>query len=158
MQPFEIFDLRERPQHADGVAGRIWNAFWKPHGTPYEQIRGGLAKFLTSKEPIPFALVAEIDGAPCGNCLVIENDEEARPDLRPWIAAVWVDEDRRGRGIAAALLEDGLRRCAALGVAKVYLVSRPAMRAFYVALGWTVLEEDVGQYRHLLYCRSLTVA
>jgi hypothetical protein len=37
-----IFDLRERPQRAAAVAGRIWKAFWQHKGTPLAQIGDGL--------------------------------------------------------------------------------------------------------------------
>jgi GNAT superfamily N-acetyltransferase len=151
---YEIHDLRDRLHHADGVATRIWRAFWEPHGAPYEQIRTGLDGLLKATTPIPFAMVAEIDGRLCGNTLVIDSDEEARPALTPWIAAVWVDEDARGQGIAAAFLEEGLRRCAALGVPKVYLSARPRMHGFYSTRGWTELERDVGKHALTLYCRS----
>lgn len=62
--PLGIVDLRERRQHADAVAERIWKAFWKHHG-------------------VPFALVAECDGEVCDNLLVVDNDEPARPNLSP---------------------------------------------------------------------------
>lgn len=151
----DIVDLRQRPQHADAVAERIWKAFWRRHGTPFATIRDGLQGILRAEADVPFAVVAEIDGQPCGNALVIDNDEPARPDLGPWVAAVWVDEDRRGRGIARALIDDAVRRCTALGVPRVYLASQPALRDFYVGLGWRVLESDVGQHRLVLYAREL---
>jgi GNAT superfamily N-acetyltransferase len=69
---------------------------------------------------------------------VIDNDEPAKPDLAPWLAALWVDEDMRGRGIAGALLEEAARRCAGLGVPRLYLNSRPALRDFYTARGWRI--------------------
>lgn len=158
MAAFTITDLCERPQHADAVATRIWKAFWEPYGAPYAQVRNGLEPFLTAEKPIPFAMVAEIDGQVCGNALVIENDEETRPALTPWIAAVWVDEAARGQGIAAALLEEGMRRCTLLGVPRVYLVARPRMRGFYVERGWTPLEEGVGKYGLTLYARETSMA
>jgi GNAT superfamily N-acetyltransferase len=158
MPTFTITDLSERPQHADAVAMRIWKAFWEPYGAPYTQVRNGLEPFLKAEKSIPFAMVAEIDGQVCGNALVIENDEETRPALTPWIAAVWVDEAARGQGIAAALLEEGMRRCALLGVPRVYLVARPRMHRFYVARGWTPLEEDVGKHGLTLYVRETSAA
>ncbi len=145
------FDLRDRPQHMDGVAERIWAAFWRHKGTPLARIREGLEDFLKPDNRIPFALVAESDGRICANALVIENDEPTRPDLTPWLAALWVDEPFRGRGIAAGLLEQAVRRCKALGVERLHLVSRPALRGFYVKLGWQVLEEEVGVHRLTLY-------
>jgi len=65
--------------------------------TPLAQIRSGLDAFLKPDTRIPFALVVEIDGNIRGNALVIANDEEARPELTPWLAALWVDEVVRGR-------------------------------------------------------------
>jgi len=104
---------------------------------------------------VPFALVAELDGLPCGNALVIDNDEPAKPDLTPWLAALWVDEDVRGRGIAAALLEEAAERCRTLGVPRLHLTSRPALRDFYTGLGWIALEDEVGPHRLVLYAREL---
>lgn len=150
-----IFDLRERPQHADAVAQRVWKAFWKHKGTPFAQTRDGLDALLKTGSGVPFALVAEIDGRPCGNALVIDNDEPAKPDLTPWLAALWVDEAVRGRGIAAALLEEAAQRCRTLGVPRLYLASRPALRDFYIGLGWTALEGEVGPHRLALYAREL---
>jgi GNAT superfamily N-acetyltransferase len=118
-----IFDLRERPQHAAAVAGRIWKAFRQHKGTPLAQIGDGLDALLKADGALPFALVAEIDGQPCGNALVIDNDEPARPDLTPWLAALWVDEAVRGRGIAGALLDEAARRCAAPGPKRLRLTS-----------------------------------
>ena len=150
-----IVDLRERPHHADAVAERIWKAFWKHHGTPFAQIRDGLTAILKGESGMPFALVAENDGRVCGNTLVIAADEPAKPELTPWVAAVWVDEDMQGRGVARALIDDAARRCRALGVPRLYLVSRPALREFYTGLGWRELESDVGQHRQVLYAREL---
>jgi predicted N-acetyltransferase YhbS len=149
-----IVDLRERPHHADAVAERIWNAFWKHHGTPLATLRDGIAAIVRKGQGVPFALVAETDGEVCGNTLVIDNDEPAKPELGPWVAAVWVDERMRGQGVARALIDEALRRAGALGVSKIYLVSRPALRPFYTKLGWTVQEEGVGQHSQTLYVRE----
>ena len=104
---------------------------------------------------MPFALVAEIDGRPCGNALVIDNDESAKPDLTPWLAALWVDEAVRGRGIAGALLDEAARRCADLGVPRLYLNSRPALQDFYTARGWWILERGMGAHGVTVYDRQL---
>ncbi len=137
--------MRERPQHADAVAERIWRGFWKHKGKPLKAIRDGLENFLEPGTRIPFALVAERDGKACGNVLVIDNDESSRPELTPWLAALWVDEPMRKRGVAAMLLQEAIRRSAALGVERLYLVAHPAMRAFYIRQGWPPIEDDVGE-------------
>jgi GNAT superfamily N-acetyltransferase len=92
-------------------------------------------------------LVAEQDGKACGNALVIDNDESSRPELTPWLAALWVDEAMRKRGLAAELLSEAIRRSAALGVERLYLIARPALRDFYTARGWEPIEDGVGEDR-----------
>ena len=137
------------------VAERLWKAFWHHRGTPLAQISDGLDVLLKADGAIPFALVAEIDGWPCGNALVIDNDESAKPDLAPWLAALWVDEDVRGQGIAGALLEEAVRRCAGLSVPRLYLNSRPVLQDFYTARGWRILERGVGAHGVTVYDRQL---
>src|SRR6266404_1264509 len=148
---FDIHDLRERRHHAGGVAERIWAAFWRHKGTPLERLQRGVEANLHSGNGVPFCLVAEIDGELCGTASVIANDEKTRPELTPWLAALWVDEAARGQGIAAALLNDAARRCAVLGVERLYLVSRPALRDFYASRGWQIREECVGEAGLTLY-------
>jgi predicted N-acetyltransferase YhbS len=116
-----------------------------------------MEKTLANTEGVPFALVAEHDGAVCGNALVIANDLSERPSLTPWLAALWVDETMRRRGVAAALLEDGCRRSAALGIDRLHLCSRAALQGFYTRLGWTIVEENVGPHAQTVYVRRLTV-
>ena len=130
---------------------RIWRAFWQHKGKPLRALQDGMQNFLQPATRIPFALVAESDGGLCGNTLVIGSDEPARPDLTPWIAAVWVDEDRRKQGVAAALLQEAIRRSAALGVERLYLSSRPAMRDFYTKQGWRPIDQDVGEAKLIVY-------
>jgi GNAT superfamily N-acetyltransferase len=148
---FEIVDLRERPHYAAAVGERIWRAFWQHKGKPLKALQDGMRNFLEPATRIPFALVAEQDGRLCGNTLVIESDEPARPDLTPWIAAVWVDENMRKQGVAAALLQEAIKRSAALGVERLYLSSRPALRDFYTKLGWRPIDHDVGESKLIVY-------
>ena len=110
-----------------------------------------MRNFLEPATCIPFALVAERDDRLCANLLVIESDEPARPELTPWIAALWVDEDMRRQGVAAAMLREGIARCAALGVERLYLSSRPALRDFYTKQGWRPIDENVGEGRLTVY-------
>jgi GNAT superfamily N-acetyltransferase len=129
------------------VAERIWRAFWRHKGKPLKSIRDGLENFLEPATRIPFALVAEQNGEFCGNALVIDNDLSARPNLSPWLAALWVEEAMRRKGVAATLLEEAIGRSAALGVAQLYLNARPELRGFYSRLGWQPIEDDVGEDR-----------
>lgn len=100
---FTISDLRQRPDFCDTVADRIWRAWWQPHGHPLDHVTTRLRENLTAT-PIPFALVAHDGDTFLGTASVIASDLE-RPLLTPWVAAVWVDEDARKRGVGAALVD-----------------------------------------------------
>ena len=147
--PFTISDLRQRPEFFDIVADRIWRASWKEVGYPLDYITGRLNENLNT-EPIPIALVAH-DGAEfLGTASVIASDLEERPQLTPWVAAVWVEPDARSRGLGGALVERAARDCFALGLPRVYLCARPELAGFYERLGWIAIERGVGE-------RGLTV-
>jgi hypothetical protein len=70
---------------------------------------------------------------------------DARPQLTPWVAAVWVDPQARQRG--AAPVGRATLDCFALGVAHVYLCVRPERWGFCEKPGWIPIERDVGE-RH----------
>ena len=70
--------------------------------------------------------------------------------VRAWIEDVVVDEVARGKGVGAALNEEGLRRASALGAATVDLTSRPtrvAANRLYRRLGFEQRETNVYRYK-----------
>jgi GNAT superfamily N-acetyltransferase len=147
--PFTISDLRQRPEFFDSVADRIWRASWKDSGIPLDYISGRLCENMNA-EPLPIALVAH-DGAEfLGTSSVIASDLKQRPQLTPWVAAVWVEPQHRARGVGSALVERAAHDCFALGIARAYLCARPALTGFYERLGWISIERGVGE-------RGLTV-
>lgn len=154
-----ISDLRDRPALIDGVARHIWAAFWRHKDVPYDDIRAGFARHMEAPRMegrgMPFTLVAERDGMFCGTVSVIASDEPARLDLTPWIAALWVDEDARGQGIARTLLDAAAARCAALGVETLFLTARPHLRGFYEGLGWRAIDDDIGPAKLIVFEKTV---
>jgi len=151
--PFTISDLRQCPKFFDTVADRIWQAWWQPNGYPLDYISTRLRENMEAT-PIPFALVAHDGEKFLGTSSVIASDLEERPQLTPWVAAVWVEEDARRRGIGAALVNRAAQDCFALGVSRAYLCARPRMTGFYEALGWTVVERNVGAHHLSVFIRD----
>lgn len=151
--PFTISDLRQCPAYFDTVADRIWQAWWQLSGYPLEYISTRLRENMEAT-PMPFALVAHDNGKFLGTSSVIASDLEERPQLTPWVAAVWVEEEARRRGVGAALVNRAAEDCFALGVIRAYLCARPRMTRFYEGLGWTVIERNVGPHRLSVYVRD----
>jgi GNAT superfamily N-acetyltransferase len=153
---FTISDLRQRPEFFDSVADRIWRAWWEPSGHPLDHIKGRLAENMQDT-PIPLALVAHDDGgAFFGTASVIASDLDERPELTPWVAAVWVEEVARGRGIGAALVDAATHACFALGFPRTYLCARARMTGFYQRLGWTLIERRVGPHQLNVFAREFS--
>jgi N-acetylglutamate synthase-like GNAT family acetyltransferase len=151
--PFTISNLRQRPEFFDQVANRIWQAWWKADGHPLDYISGRLHESI-SAAPIPFALVAHDGAAFLGTASVIASDLAERPQLTPWVAAVWVEPHARRRGVGAALVNRATQDVFALGTGHVYLCARPQRSDFYEGLGWIAIERDVGPHRLGVFFRD----
>src|ERR1700755_565867 len=150
---YAISDLRQQPEFFDCVADRIWRAWWEPNGHPLEYITGRLNENMLDT-PIPLALVAHHNGTFLGTASVIASDLDERPDLTPWVAAVWVEERARGTGIGAALVDAAVRASFALGFRRTYLCARARMTGFYERLGWTLIERRVGPHQLNVFVRE----
>src|SRR5258705_636804 len=122
--PFTISDLRQRPEFFDIVADRIWQAWWRADGHPLDYISGRLRENMNAT-PIPIALVAHDGKSFLGTASVIVSDLPERPQLTPWVAAVWVEAHARRRGVAGALGNRATPDCVALGLAPAYIRARP---------------------------------
>jgi N-acetylglutamate synthase-like GNAT family acetyltransferase len=150
---FDISDLRQRPEFFEVVADRIWQAWWKADGHPLDHISSRLRENLNAR-PIPFALVAHDGDSFLGTTSVIAADLAERPQLTPWVAAVWVDRAARRRGVRAVLVDRAARDCFALGVGRAYLCARPQRSGFYQGLGWSAIERDVGPHHMTVFIRD----
>ncbi len=138
----QISNLRDVSQFADTIADRGWHAWWTDSGVPLSDYRKHLDPMMTGKG-IPFALVAHDGETYLGSALVIESDLEARPQLAPWIAALWVDEAARRKGIAAQLMHHAQNEIAKLGTSTCYLCATLENSPYYSARGFTLIEESV---------------
>ena len=145
--PFTISDLRQRPEFFNTLAMRIWQAWWEADGIPLDYISSRLRDNINA-EPIPFALVAHDGDTFLGTASVIESDLAERPQLTPWVAAVWVEPQARNRGVGTAMVERATQDCFALGINRAYLCARPRLSRLYEGMGWTIFERKVGS-RHL---------
>jgi N-acetylglutamate synthase-like GNAT family acetyltransferase len=153
--PLTISDLRQCPEFFDTVADRIWQAWWRADGHPLDYISGRLRENMNAA-PIPFALVAHDGKSFLGTASAIVSDLPERPQLTPWVAAVWVEDHARRRGVGGALVNRATRDCFALGVTRAYLCTRTQRTAFYERLGWSSIERDVGPHRLSVLIRDAT--
>lgn len=151
----EICDLREAIEHRPALADRIWRAWWEPYGEPLSDVDAALDTVLSATE-FPFTLVAIRDGTFIGTATSILSDIDARPHLGPCLAALWIEPEARGQGVAGMLIAAVLRRLSSQGFGQVYLSAKPHLRGFYERQGWTLVETDIDDDNQDVFVRALT--
>lgn len=136
----EFILLSEHPEYIDACAAWSFGLWGSQSGST-------LARAVDSFTPSEDAgaedgretVVAVQHGQPIGMASLWPSDLPERPDLTPWLAAVFVHEEHRGMGLATRLgraVEDLAR---ARGEGILYLVTEHA-EMLYLKLGWRVLD------------------
>ena len=134
--------LANHPQWADELAGYSygeWAWVYRMRGMSLpDVIRSYRGRSGPGKLPITF--IATQDGRFAGTASLDKDDLETRPELAPWLAAVYVVESFRKKGIGAALVDRLVEEAGRLGFPRLYLWT-PSAQAFFGKLGWEILED-----------------
>lgn len=93
---------------------------------------------------IPLAFIARENGSMVGTASLVAHDMEARLDLTPWLASVYVLPGYRKRGIGSALCRRVAREARALGFGRIHLITYDK-EDFYKDLGWKEIQRT--EYR-----------
>lgn len=134
-----IVDLFDKPEHIPTVARWIYDEFWlnKPGYSP--ELFENLLSEAINPSQIPLSLLAIVNNAPAGTVNLIENDDETRTHLKPWLAALYVCPEFRSMGIGTKLVSFIVERAIALNYLDVYLgTDNPG---FYQRLGADFYEQ-----------------
>ncbi len=125
--------LRQHPE----LAGRAAQWFHEKWNIPLAAYEESIAACLRGESAVPqWYLILEGD-AICAGAGVIENDFHDRKDLAPNVCAVYVEPERRGQGVARALLDAVCADMARRGVKTLYLLTDHT--GFYERCGWRFL-------------------
>ena len=147
MGPCPMLPLRDHPE----LQSRAADWFAQKWGIPVEEYRESIRLCQAQKQGVPqWYLVLDGTGAPIAGAGVIENDFHRRPDLRPNLCALYVEPGFRGQGLARALLDQIRQDLAAMGEARLYLVTDHT--DFYERCGWeflTLVQDDDGGWERM---------
>ena len=88
---------------------------------------------------IPITFVGTRDGRPVGTASLVARDLAIRPELTPWLAAVFVPPEHRNEGAGTALVSHATQYAFSLCVGRLYLYTFNR-EGFYARQGWAVLE------------------
>ena len=141
---FEISNLNDVFDLKNSVADRIWNEWWRPHGHLFQVVTDFFDE-LPEARGIPFCLVAHDVGKYVGSVLGLVSDLDERPELSPWVGALWVEPEFRQQGVAGALVKEALNEVFAVGHEVAFLCATTEKRMMYQNQGWRLLEAKVGE-------------
>lgn len=139
-----IVDLREAPQHFATIADRLYRAWWADSGAALTDVEAALMGSLGATDFL-FGLISNVEGDFAGTVSAIASDVAERPELGPWIAALWVEPERHGQGIGEQPMAHAVARLRRQGFEKVYLCAQASLRSYYLERGATLIEDCVGE-------------
>ena len=137
----KIINLATAPEHIPTIAE--WHqAQWgylNPGGTVESRIEG-MQRYLTGATmPVMYICV---DGEQLvGTAALVESDMDSHPELSPWLASVYVNQDFRNHGFGTALVNHLVSQAKVLGYSPLYLFT-PDRANFYRNLGWQFIAQE----------------
>jgi GNAT superfamily N-acetyltransferase len=141
MMEIHVRQLSECPQHLGTVGQWIYEQWWCTPENSVEVVLS-LLRLHMRRDTVPYTVVALQGQTPVGSCCVIEHDCAHRPQYSPWVAAVFVLDGFRRRGIASSVLREAVQVARRAGVESLYIDCHVNTVPLYEKNGWRVLEEE----------------
>ncbi len=91
------------------------------------------------REGIPSIFIAILVSQLIGSAALVQNDMDTKPDLSPWLAAVYVKEGFRHQGVATELITRCEGEAVRSNAVAWYLYTEFALK-LYEKLGWRHME------------------
>lgn len=135
----EILPLADKKEFIAELA-ELHHAEWK-HLNPSLTLEGRAAAIAEAagREGIPSIFIGVFGNQLVGSAALVESDMDTKPDLTPWLAAVYVKEAFRHQGVATDLIARCEAEAACSNAKTWYLYTESASR-LYEKLGWLHLE------------------
>lgn len=107
-----IISIREQPEFTEEAIRFLQSAWPEVWPVVYENC---VRNCLTAQNPLPQWYLMEIKGEIVGCAGLITNDFISRMDLYPWLCALYVSDDYRGKGFGQLLIEHAISATRNLG-------------------------------------------
>lgn len=134
-----VANLADHPEHISTVATWLFEEWGETDGFKTVADTEYRTRHALGRTAFPMTLVGLIDGIPVATVSVWPSDLQARQDLGPWAAGLFVDRAARGHGIGAAMIAGACVEAARVGATQnLYL--HTAMEGYYELFGWEFVE------------------
>ncbi len=139
-EPVRVEPLADHPEAIPTIAR--WHFDQWGRKSPTRSVESAAARLRghLRRDATPLTMVALAGGDVVGSAALICQDmKDARPELTPWLADVFVDPPRRRRGVASVLVAALVAKARALGVETLHLYT-PDQESLYARFGFVVRE------------------
>ena len=145
----ELIRLRKNCREHDRLRSAVCRWFYDwwgvKAGCPFEQVEEFVGNSQQDGSRLPQLFVAVDDGTVVGVFAISMSDDlVSRPDVYPWLANVYVAEDRRGQGVGRFMLERVRYAMKEIGLSELYLYTHHV--GLYERFGWEFVE-NVNTYK-----------
>lgn len=154
-----IISIRDNPEFLEtGID--YFTAKWQIDRRIYADC---ISHSLATPQPLPRWYLLMKNDTIIGCYGLITNDFISRQDLYPWLCALYVEKDFRGRQLGSQMLAHGRNEAARLGFANVYLATDHI--DYYEKYGWSFIGtgfhpwgDSSRIYTHQAFIENHTVA
>ncbi|WPU23827.1 GNAT family N-acetyltransferase [Cedecea neteri] len=148
----KIVPLYQAPQHAEQVTEWLWQAFGS------KESRDFFASIVAASQregEMPLTFIALEGEKIVGTVGLWRCDLISRQDLWPWLAALYIDESQRGKGLGELLQRHVAEYARGLGFGSLYLYS--ACKAYYERFGWRYIGDGLDYPDQPVHLYQLTL-
>lgn len=131
--------LADHQEHIPRLAEWLHAQWGYLHENDSVERRAARLEARANRGGVPVTFVAVEGGTLLGSASLVDADLEARPELTPWLASVYVAPEHRGRGVASALVRRVVEEARDSAIGRLYLWTTDQER-LYARLGWSPLE------------------
>ena len=136
----EFVRLSQHPEYVEVCAAWSFGLWGSQSGRTLAQAVTRFTPHEDADGEGPATVVAVKHGHAIGMASLWLSDLPERPDLTPWLAAVFVHEEHRGHGLATRLAQEVEDLARARGEGVLYLVTEHA-QVLYEKTGWRMLDK-----------------
>ena len=138
MDNIKIIAVRDNPDYLE----KAIDYFSSKWGIPRCIYQDSISASMTTNNPLPRWYLMLKGEEIIGSYGLITNDFNSRQDLWPWLAALYVEESERGKGLGGTLLKHGADEAAKLGFSSVHLFTDHV--GYYEKHGWQYITDGYG--------------
>ena len=136
----QLINLKNQPEHIESLAH--WHHSEWSHFNPKENITQRITRMQTYLDDsfIPSTYIA-FDEELLGSAAIVKNDMDTKPELSPWLASVYVNAEKRNKGIGTKLVTHLMQQARLNNIDNLYLLT-PDHKKFYQRLGWQIIGDE----------------